>query len=118
MSDTPEILQNSQDLVARDSRDRAENNFEDQVASAKPNGGREPVIAPPLVPDEDDTDGDEQRIDHITAQLEDAEQQRITDYDDTVPDDGPKPTVITPIFDNFPAELTALPNWVMWLYIN
>ena len=91
MSDTPEILQNSQDLVARDSRDRAENNFEDQVAPAKPNGGREPVIAPPLAPDEDDTDADEQRIDHITAQLEDAEQQRITDDDDAVPlaDDTP-----------------------------
>jgi putative DNA primase/helicase len=36
----------------------------------------------------------------------------------TVSDDEPKPTTIKPIFDNFPAELTALPNWVMWLYIN
>jgi hypothetical protein len=26
------------------------------------------------------------------------------------------PTAIRPIFANFPAELTALPNWVMWRY--
>jgi hypothetical protein len=30
---------------------------------------------------------------------------------------GRQSGALRPIFDNFPAELTALPNWVMWQYV-
>jgi predicted P-loop ATPase len=145
---------------AADSRRQApQHHAPAETMSARP-GSR---VAPPA-------DADDLPVEHIAAQLEEAERQRLADYwrpglggivkDDTAPplapnmpdegDDGgqapyalagdaiaapriveqraatnpndptappPKPRALRPRFANFPAELKALPNWLMWRHL-